>query len=59
VISTIFTSAKGIEGHETKIPLLFLEDDSNVEKWIKIEQEYLQYISAGNEDRLPDLVKGV
>jgi len=59
LISTIFTTVKGTEDHETKIPLLFLEDDRDVDKWIKIEREYLQYKLPSNEERLPDPSKGV
>jgi len=48
---------KGTESAESKIPLLFMENDVNVNKWIQIELDFLQYKLPGNKDKLPDPAK--
>ena len=40
IMSTIFTSVKGNEA-DTKIPLLFLQNDDDLAWWIKIEESYM------------------
>jgi len=44
VMSTIFTSVKGNNFPELRIPLVFLDNDSDVERWVKIEKRYLNYL---------------
>jgi len=39
--------------------LLFLEEDADVMKWIKIEEDYLQYKFPSNDDKLIDQTKGL
>ena len=42
IVSTIFIGVKGTDAADQKIPLLFMEDDDDVDKWVKIEQCYLK-----------------
>ena len=44
VMSTIFTSVKGNDSPEQRIPLMFLENDADIERWIQIEDKYLKYL---------------
>ena len=47
-MSTIFTSVKGNEA-DTKIPLLFLQNDDDLARWIKIEESYMSGTLPGTE----------
>ena len=44
VMSTIFTSVKGNDSPELRIPLIFLENDADADRWIQIEDMYLNYL---------------
>ena len=44
VMLTILTSVKGNDSPELRIPLMFLENDANVDRWIQIEDKYLKYL---------------
>ena len=39
---SIFTSVKDSKLKECKIPLLFIEDNSAVDRWVEIEKEYIK-----------------
>ena len=43
-MSTIFTSVKGNDSPKLRIPLMFLENDADVDRWIQIEDKYLKYL---------------
>ena len=44
VMSTIFTSVKGNDSPKLRIPLMFLENDADVDRWIQIDDMYLKYL---------------
>ena len=48
IMSTIFTSVKGNES-DAKIPLLFLPNDENLQRWINIEESYMSFNLPGTE----------
>lgn len=41
-LASIFTNVKDSELRDCKIPLLFIEDDSAVDRWVEIEKEYIK-----------------
>jgi hypothetical protein len=41
-LASIFTNVKDSELKDCKIPLLFTEDDSAVDRWVEIEKEYIK-----------------
>ena len=41
-LASIFTSVKDSELKECKIPLLFIEDDYAVDRWVEIEKDYIK-----------------
>ena len=43
VMSTIFASAKGNDHADLRIPLFFMENDDDVNRWIRIEEKFLQH----------------
>ena len=47
-MSTIFTSSKGNESN-AKIPLLFLPNDEDLQRWINIEESYMSFNLPGTE----------
>ena len=44
VMSTIFTSVKGNDSPKLRIPLMFLENDADIDRWIQIEDKYVKYL---------------
>jgi len=48
---TIFTFVRGNEP-DMKILLLFLENDKDVTKWLKIKEKYMKYKLRGTEGSL-------
>ena len=41
-LASIFMSVKDSELKECKIPLLFIEDDFAVERWVEIRKDYIK-----------------
>ena len=41
-LASIFTSVKDSELKECKIPLLFIEDDYAVDRWVEIKKDYIK-----------------
>jgi len=41
IMTTMFTTLKKNDKDDKKIPLVFLEDDADVNRWIKIEENYM------------------
>ena len=41
-LASIFTSVKDFELKECKIPLLFIEDDYAVDRWVEIKKDYIK-----------------
>ena len=48
IMSTIFTLVKGNEA-DAKIPLLFLQNDDDLARWIKIEESYMNDTLPGTK----------
>ena len=51
-LASIFTSVNDSELKESKIPLLFTEDNSTMDRWVEIEKEYIK-------KKLPDAQRNV
>lgn len=41
MMTTIFTAVKNNDATDLRIPLVFLEDDADVDKWIKIVENFM------------------
>jgi hypothetical protein len=43
-MSTIFTRFKNPDSPDLKIPLLFMEKDEDVQRWIQIDKDFLRHV---------------